>query len=85
MQDKQHEFMLLTDAFDRAVTLVNNRLGLAKVGDNTKFGELEKGKAKWSVNKRKASKGQAVKDQESRKAPFNGNKPKIGKKPTQAP
>ncbi len=63
---------------------MNNHPALAKVGDKPKSGVLESGKTKWSSNKQKASKGQATEDKESRKAPFNGNKPKSGKKSTQA-
>ncbi|CAM6082230.1 unnamed protein product [Calypogeia fissa] len=46
LQDKQHEYKQLTDAFDRATTLVNNRPDLAKVGGKAspKAGEGKKPK-----------------------------------------
>src|SRR5450759_191390 len=54
MQDKQHKFSQLTDAFDRAVTLVNNRPALAKGGDRAKPVEVVGSKTKLAGNKRKS-------------------------------
>src|SRR5450759_23182 len=78
MQDKQHEFPQLTDAFDRAVTLVNNRPALAKGGDREKPMEAVGSKPKLAGNKRKSPNGQSSGDVESRKKPFKGRKSNTG-------
>ncbi|CAM6124950.1 unnamed protein product [Calypogeia fissa] len=57
LQDKQHEFKQLMDAFDRATTLVNNRPGLAKVGGKAGPEEGEGRKPKFDGQKRKQSEG----------------------------
>ncbi|CAM6094668.1 unnamed protein product [Calypogeia fissa] len=56
-QDKQHKFKQLTDAFDRATTLVNNWLGLAKVGGKADLEEGEGRKSKFVGQKRKQPEG----------------------------
>ncbi|CAM6123789.1 unnamed protein product [Calypogeia fissa] len=57
LQDKQHEFKQLTNAFDRATTLVNNRSGLEKVGGKAGPEEGEGRKPKFAGQKRKQSEG----------------------------
>src|SRR5450759_3981630 len=74
MQDKQHEFSQLTDALDRAMTLVNNRPTLAKGGDRAKPVEAVGSKPKLAGNKRKSPDWQSFGDVKSRKKPFKGRK-----------
>ncbi|CAM6105604.1 unnamed protein product [Calypogeia fissa] len=57
LQDKQHEFKQLTDAFDPATTLVNNRPGLAKVDGKAGPEEGEGRKPKFVGQKRKQAEG----------------------------
>ena len=59
LQDRQHEFKQLTDAFDRATTLVNNRPDLAKVSGGKEKTEVGLGKRpQYSGTKRKQPGGQ---------------------------
>src|SRR5450759_3830581 len=76
MQDKQHEFSQLTNAFDRALTVVNNRTALATGGDKAKPEVAVGNKPKWSRNKRKSQDGQSFGDVESQKNPSKGQKQK---------
>ncbi|CAM6094100.1 unnamed protein product [Calypogeia fissa] len=57
LQDRQHEFKQLTNAFDRATTLVNNRPDLAKVGGKASPEAGEGKKPKFAGQKRKLLEG----------------------------
>ncbi|CAM6127966.1 unnamed protein product [Calypogeia fissa] len=57
LQDRQQEFKQLTDAFDRATTLVNNRPDLAKVDGKVGPKEGEGRKPKFAGQKRKQPEG----------------------------
>ncbi|MFH3627812.1 retropepsin-like aspartic protease, partial [Acinetobacter nosocomialis] len=59
LQDKQHEFKSLSDAFDKVVTLVNNRPELAKFNAKERTEVPEGGKAKSVGHKRKYPEGQS--------------------------
>ena len=68
----------LTDAFDRAVTLVNNRPALAKGGDRAKPVDAVGSMPKGFGNKWKSPDGQSFGDRESQENPSKGRKPNIG-------
>ncbi|CAM6104323.1 unnamed protein product [Calypogeia fissa] len=57
LQDRQHEFKQLTNAFDRATTLVNNRSDLAKVDGKASPKAGEGKKPKFAGQKRKLPEG----------------------------
>ncbi|CAM6082385.1 unnamed protein product [Calypogeia fissa] len=57
LQDRQHEFKQLTDAFDRATTLMNNRPDLEKVDGKASPKAGEGKKPKFAGQKRKLPEG----------------------------
>ena len=76
LQEKWHTFKTLPDAFDTAITLVNNRPDLAKVGTKDLADTSGNQKGKNQGNKRKFSEGPVIVPQQ----PAPGNAAKKGQK-----